>query len=266
MGKVMKISSRNGVILTVILGIALISSLNFWQNPVKGFFYSSSASLEQALWGAGSSTANFFEGLFNSKKLQQENEQLRLTIQGLLSENSALKEAAAENITLKEALGVGLAKSFQLVLAEVVSQDIGQDTIMINQGKKDGMSLGLPVVTQEKVLLGKISEVYDKQSRVALITGEKSSFDAKVQGTSISGVVKGKGGAQLTLDLVPKTEELKEGDLLITTTLGGIYPKDLLIGTVRNAQQSDTEPFWQTEISPLFKADELSYIFVVTNF
>lgn len=261
----MRTSSQRRVILTIIIGVALILSLNFWQNPVKGFFYSSSASLQQVLWGAGNDAADLFKGFLNSKKLQQENEQLRLTVQGLLSENSTLKELRRENALLRNALEVGPAKTFQLALAEVVSQDISQDTILINQGKKDGLAVDMPVVTQENVLLGKISEVYDKFSRVILVTSENSSFDAKVSDADITGVIKGRGGAQLTLDLVPKTKELKQGDLIITTTLGGVYPKGLLVGTVRNAQKSDTEPFWRTEISPLFRANELSYVFVILN-
>lgn len=262
----MKISSPKKVILTVIAGAAVVLSLNLWQNPVKGFFYSSSASLQQALWVAGGVTADFFKGLFNSGNLQKENEQLHLTIDGLLAENNTLKDVERENNILREALGVGLVKNFQLALSEVVSQDIGQDTILINQGKKDGLAKDMPVVTEEKVLLGRISEVYDKQSRVDLITNKESSFDAKVQDTDISGLIKGRGGAQMTLDLVPKNEGLKQGDLLLTTSLGGVYPKGLLAGTVRSAQKSDTQPFWQTEISPLFKADELSYVFVILNF
>jgi rod shape-determining protein MreC len=261
----MRNSSHKGIIFTVLTGLAIILSLNFWQNPVKGFFYNSTAGLQQALWGAGQSAGGFFSGFFNSG-LQKENEQLRLANAGLLAANAALKEVQAENVFLRETLGLGLNKTFRLAVADVLSQPSGQDTILINQGARDGLSRDMPVVTKEKVLLGRISEVYDKQSRVLLITGDKSSLDAKVQDSEISGVIRGKGSGQLAFDLVPKNQDLKEGSLIVTTALGGIYPKGLLVGTIRRAQKNDTEPFWQTEVSPLLKASGLSQVLIIVDF
>ncbi len=251
----------------VIVGlVVIVLSLNFFPKEVKGFFYSFSSPIQQVFWKTGDGIANFFGAIINSKNLQQENEQLQLILQGLLAENSSLEEVQRENALLREALEIGLTKDFRLALAEVISQDIGQDTVLINQGAKDGVEKDMPVITQERVLLGKVTEVYGDSSRVTLISSEGSSFDAKVSDGTVTGVVNGKGRAKLAFDLVPKEETLKEGDLIVTTALGGIYPKGLLVGAIRKAQKSDTQPFYQTEISPLFKADELTSIFVILNF
>jgi len=67
----------------------------------------------------------------------------------------------------------------------------------------------MPVITEEKVLLGRIEEVYRNFSKVMLISNKKSSFDAEVQGKDVTGLVKGRGNFNLILDLVPYEKKRK---------------------------------------------------------
>jgi len=161
-----------------------------------------------------------------------------------------------------------LEKEFKLSLAEVVSKDISQDSILINKGSKDGIANNSPVITQQKTLVGKIGEVYENFSRVILISNKESSFDAKISDpeNDISGVVNGKGNLQLFLDFVPQEKEIKEGDFIVTTSLGGIFPKGLLVGQIGKVLRSDIEPFQQAKIRPAFDIRELETVFIITDF
>ena len=121
-------------------------------------------------------------------------------------------------------------------------------------------------MTQQKVLIGKIDEVYENFSKVQLISNKKSSLDGKILGGEIQGLVKGAGNFKVSFDLVPQYEEVKEGELLTTTALGGVFPAGLLVGHVKSVKKSDIEPFQQMEISPSFNITQLDYLFIITNF
>ena len=261
----MKLAKRK-IILIIIVGVIVVLSLNFFQKEVKGFFYFISSPIQKNLWQGGDNVSGFFEGIFRAKTLEKENEELKLKIQLLLAENASLKELQKENEVLREALEVGLVKEFRLSLAEIVGKDIGQDSILINQGSKDGLSADMPVISQQKVLLGKITEVYESFSRVALISNKESSFDAKIAETNISGAIKGKGSFKLFLDFVSQDEEVKEGDLVVSSQLGGIYPKGLLVGLIKEVKQSDIKPFYEIEVSPFFDIKEIDSVFIILNF
>ncbi|MDP3991118.1 MAG: rod shape-determining protein MreC [Candidatus Nealsonbacteria bacterium] len=263
----MKISANKNTISVIILGILIILSLNFFQKPVKGFFYSISSPLQQNLWEMGDSLSDFMDGLINSKNIKFENEGLNQTVRELIAENLSLQELKKENETLREVLELGIQKEFRLALASVISKDISQDAVLINQGSKDGIVLGMPVITPQKALLGKVIEVYDNFSRVMLISNEASAFDAKVSQTGITGVIKGSGNLKISFDLVSQDKELIEGDLVVSSVLGGIYPQGLLVGTIKSVVKSDIKPFYEAEVSPMFKgADELKDVFIILNF
>ncbi len=262
----MEVSSKKIKLLLIFLGILIILSLSFYQSKTKNFFYSISEPIQRVLWRKGNNTSDFFEGIFGAKDLKRENEELRKYNQELLTEIISLRELRKENETLREALDIELQEDFKLSLADLISKDVSQDFILINKGLEDGLAEGMPVITEQKILLGRISKADKNFSRVILISNPESSFPAQVQEEGITGIVKGKGSFQISLEKIPRDKEIKEGDVVITTSLGGIFPKELLIGEVKKVQKSDIEPFQKVEASPFFSIEELETIFVIISF
>jgi rod shape-determining protein MreC len=262
----MQFSSQNRKILIIVAGLILIFSLNIFYPQVKNSFYFISQPLQKNFWQAGIKTSDFFKAVTNIENLKLENKRLILENQKLLAEIMLLKEAERENKILREALEIGLSEDFDLVLAEITAKDTDQDSILINRGKRDNLAVGMPVINQQRVLFGKISKVYRDFSKVSLISNKKSSFDAKISDRKISGIVRGLGRSRIIFDLIPKEQEIKEGDLVQSSSLGGIYPKDLLVGLIKSVKKADTEPFQQAEIVPFFDISETETIFVVTNY
>jgi rod shape-determining protein MreC len=277
-----KFSPRLKIGIIIVFLIAFFTALNYppINKEVKNFFYLVSSPLQKTLWGTGDRASDFFETVLEIKNFKKEvdehsfidalrcawaNEELRLKIEALLAENAELRELKKENETLRIALGLGLEKEFKLLLAEVIGKDISQDTILINLGLKDGISKSLPVINQQKALVGKIGEVYSNFSKVILISNKESSFDAKIPESDIQAVAMGKGNGKLFFDLVPKEKEIKEGDLVVTTALGGIFPSGLLVGEIEKVFRSDVEAFQQAEIKPAFDIGELEILFVIVN-
>lgn len=249
----------------IIVGL-IISFLNFYQKEVKNFFYKISEPIQRVLWDAGDKISDFFEAVAGIQNFKRENEELKLRIQELLAQLVSLKELEKENEQLREALNIGLGKEFNLALAQVIGKDISQDFILINKGAEDGISEGLPVISHQKVLVGKISEVYKNFSQITLISNKSISFDGKIVGKEILGQVLGRGDLKIGFDLVPVEKEIQKGDLVETSALGGIFPKGILVGEISELKTSDIQSFYEAKISPLFDLGELEMVFVILSF
>jgi len=276
----MRVSPKVKIAATPFLIIIffLILNLTPFEKEVKNFFYLISSPIQRIFWGAGSRVFGFFDFMVEMKHLTEENEKLKLGKQELLAENFRLEELRKENEMLREALDMELEKEFQLILARVTGKYITQDYILIDKGSRDGISEGFPVITQEKVLIGRAVKVYRNFSEVILISHPKSSFDGKTFSRNrsdnsdnrtdgeILAMVKGKGNSGLIFDLIPREEEITEGDLVVTSALGGIYPSGLLVGEISQVEKADLEPFYRAEISPFFNIGELEKVFIVLNY
>ena len=259
-----QIKNKIFIALSILL---LIVILNFFQKEVKNFFYLISSPIQKTLWRTGDNVSDFFEGISKTSNLKKENEEVKLKIQELLAENTALKELKRENDFLRKALEIGLEKDFKLILADVVGNSVSsEDILIIDKGSRDGILKDSSVITEQKILVGKIIQVEEKFSKVMLITNKESSFNGKIQEKEVEGVVKGKGNLNVYFDLLQKDKEVKRGDRVITSSLDKVFPKGLLVGEVKDVKKSDLEPFQQAEISPFFDIKELKTLFIVSNF
>ena len=258
--------------LILVFLVLIVWALNYFGaksgflNNFKGFFYSIFRPVQEPLWQEGKDASGFFEGLFRGKELKEENEKLKEEISGILFQNLNNEELKKENEYLRKALEIGLNEEFKLVLADIISKDIAQDSILINKGLKDGLYQGMTVITEQKILLGKVSEVSDKFSRVILISNSDSFFPVAVQAAQVTGIIKGRGRGQLSLEEMPQDKEIKENDIVITTSLGGNFPKGLLVGKIKNIKKSDAESFQKADISPFLNIQDVVRVFAVMSF
>lgn len=276
-----------GIIIISLIVIFIALNLTGFSKEVKNFFYTISCPIQKKLWEIGKRTSVFFETITEVQKLKKENEDLKLKIQELMAENSFLKELKKENEFLRMALEIGLEKDFKLVLTRVIGKDIFQDSLIIDKGLEDGIKKGFIAITQQKVLVGRVSEVYENFSKITLISNKETSFDAKVSNTEIYpvrdygdeekapreqisngvyGMVRGRGDFNFYFDLVPREKEIKEGDVLVTSAIGGIFPEGILVGEIGKIKKSDIEPFQQAEIKPIFDIKKIDFLFIITNY
>ena len=252
----------------VVVVISLVFLLNVFQKEVRSFFYSFSAPIQKVLFRAGESTSDFFQGIERLKTLKQELDELKIENQELISQVVALENLKKENKSLRQALDLGLQEDFKLSLAQIIGKDISQDFILIDKGAQDNISKDMPVITEQRVLVGKISQVYENFSKAMLISHKESSFDAKIQKEEkdITGVLKGQGSSKVLLDFVPREENLSQEDIVVTSVLGGIFPEGLLVGRIKQIKRSDVEPFQQAEIEPFFDISQTNNLFVILEF
>ncbi len=258
------LKTKKTIILIVI--ILIIFSLNFFRKETRGVFYFFSSPIQRTLWEWGKSISGFEKTVLDFRSLQTENEKLKVEINRLKTKVSLLKETKKENEILREALDIGLQEDFKLKFAQLIGKDVDQDFILINKGEEDGIEKEFPVVTESKVLIGRIEEVNKKFSKVMLISNKESVFDAEIQDKDISGVVKGQGTLSLFLDFIPTGVEIKKGDKVITSSLSGVFPQGILVGRIKEVKREDIKPFQRAEIEPFFNISKIKNIFVITNF
>jgi len=259
------IDLRIKIIIFIILAVFILN-LSPFSTAIKGFFYSISEPVQVWLWEKGITTSGLFKGILEAESLNEENKVLVARNQELLSENIQLEQFKKENELLRTALDLGLEKEFELVLAQVIAKDTGRDYLVVNKGFQHGMKFGFPVITESKVLIGKIAETYENFSKIELLTEENNSFDIEIFKKEIYSLAKGNGNFQIILDLIPKEQSIEIGDKVITSALGGNFPKGLLVGEIESIEKSDIEAFQQAQVKPDFEIRDLKDIFIIKGF
>ena len=177
--------------------------------------------------------------------VHQQNKMLRSEVDQLRIQNLQASEYAAENARLRALLGYKQAASqFDLVAARVIGReaDSWSHMIVIDRGTMDGVHENMPVVT-EKGLVGHVVEAGPNYAKVQLILDPRSSVGTLVQRAEsrVVGIVEG-DPANPTMPRmvnVPKNADIQEGDVIVTSGFGGMYPKGLVVGLVSSLENDE---------------------------
>ncbi|PKQ36985.1 MAG: rod shape-determining protein MreC [Actinobacteria bacterium HGW-Actinobacteria-1] len=185
---------------------------------------------------------DWFAGLGVSRSdidaLRAQNDELRARL-------AELEEARQENDRLRALVQFAEERKLTKLGARVIGRPTSawEGVIEIDRGSADGVVRGMPVLAPQG-LVGQIEEVSANSSRVRLITDQESGVAAMVQSTRAVGVVRGSIDRTLSMDFVDKANVPKVGDVVITSGLGGIYPKGLVVGDIVDvdARRADLYP------------------------
>lgn len=196
--------------------------------------------------------------------LRQENISLKTRLGTLEIENQLLREKAAENKRLKALLSFKEKFSYKILPAEIIGRDPSSwfKTILIDKGSADGVSRGCGVIIPKGVV-GRVIDVAHNSAKVLLLHDVNSSVDAVVQRTRTRGIVEGHGENTCKLSYVLKAEDLKRGDVIISSGLNGVFPKGVLIGEVSTIETEKSGFFQFVEVIPFVDFSKLSEVLIV---
>ena len=248
-----------------VIVLLLFLNLSSFPKQIKNTFYFISEPVQEWLWIKGSSFSDFFEGIIKGPQIKKENDWLLDKNKELINQNIELEKLKEENNVLRVALGLSLEKDFDLELAQVIGRDFSNNIIIINKGAEDGLKPNFPLITEEKVLIGKIIEVYENISKIQLLSSKESLLDIEIFNKNIYGLLKGKNSFNYFLDLIPKESEIFSDDLIVTSGFGGDFPKGFLVGTISSIKDSETISFKEAVIKPSFNIQDLNYVFIILN-
>lgn len=254
-----------GAIVLIIICLYFLN-LEPASRGVKNFFYSISYPIQKWFWDKGIQISDFAGSIFEGSDLKEENKKLKLENQELVNKTIEIEKLEEENKALRIVLGLGLEKEFELKISQAIGKDMSNDFLIINKGAKHGIEFGLPVITEQKILIGKVNQVYESISKVQLLTSKSISFDVKILGKEAYGLARGAGNFKLSIELIPREKTIQITDKIITSALGGNFPAGFLVGEVKNVKKSDIAAFQEVEAIPAFELGELNNLFIITDF
>lgn len=206
--------------------------------------------------------------LWSGGKLARENARLRAEVARLTMENQNLQAAAAETVRLRAALDFAQRKGSTLVPAEVIGLPASShaDIITIARGARGGIREGMVVRTPEG-LLGQVSEVSPFSSQVMLLNDASSGVsarvvrDGQVQGI---GIVQGGGRDRpLQLEYLRQEDDIRPGDKVVSSGLGGVVSPDIPIGTVVSVADDKARALKAARVAPAAQGRRAREVFVL---
>lgn len=206
------------------------------------------------------------------RTIEQEYAALEKRARQLEAEIGTLREVEKENEQLRSLLDFAqLRPRLELRGAQIVARVIGEestnfiDTILIDLGAVHGIRTGMPVVTDQG-LVGRISDVTENNAKVLLLTDPSSSASALMADSRLNGIVRGTTGSRLVMDFIPQGPTFQVGEAVLSSGLGGKFPKGLAIGTIESIQSQPNAVFQTANIRPAVDFGSLELVLVITNF
>ncbi len=213
-------------------------------------------------------TVNFTEGLwlkyFGLINTHNENMRMRRDLDSLKMENILYREVLATNLRLQQLLQFKNTTDQPVIAAQVIGMDPTGwfQSVIIDKGKNAGIKLNMPVVNAEGVV-GKLVAVSYNYSKVLLIIDQNSAVDCIIQRSRDNGIVKGLSSKVCTLDYVLKSSDVRVGDIVVTSGLGGIFPKGIPVGEVIDVKDPAGELFKDVKIRPVVDFSKLEELLVI---
>lgn len=213
----------------------------------------------QPFQGLGNIFANLTADQETLSELQEENKQL-------VAQNAELEEAQQTAARLQALLDLQDTYNLQSTAARIIdaSYDLWSATVTIDKGSTSGLAVGMPV-TDAYGVVGQISEVSATTSVVRLITDENSGVSAMVQSSRAQGMLNGSADGTLTLNMVRTDQTVNVGDIVVTSGLGGVYPKGLPLGTVTAVEKYDGALYYTIDVQPFTSTESYEEVLVITS-
>lgn len=224
-------------------------------NPVFKYFYS-----------AGDSLNLLYSRQINTTDFAAEADELKKEVERLTIENVKLKVLEDENIVLREHLNFLNKHKAKYLLANIISKsgNIENQMLIIDKGSSDGVFPGLGIVSGEGIIIGKIIAVKNNLSEACLSTNPACKLAATIQNSGkTTGIVEGELGLTIQMKFIPQTEEIKNGDMVITSGLEKDMPRGLVIGKVAQVKKENNALWQSATIEPLKNMNELGIISVL---
>lgn len=260
--------------LWLVLGVFFVTLLNLPESmsrSVKSAVREAVAPLQSGVtrvWRGVRESVSNIRGLGG---LVRENQRMSAEMARLTNQLNEFKALEKENAALRQLIGFHQRAPRDLIAAEVIARDPDGwwQSLRLNTGSDAGVAPDMAVVSPDG-LVGKTVETSRNTSDVLLVSDPSCRISAQVLRTGSFGVVSGggstwKGQVICRMDFINKNAPIKPGDEVVTSGLGGIFPKGLLIGYVDSVEEDRSGLYQHAEILSRADLGSLQYVFVVND-
>ncbi len=195
---------------------------------------------------------------------KDENTSLKKELNQLKELNNRYLEYQQENKRLRRLLEFKKESSMMVVPAQIISKDSSSwfKTLLIDKGSDDAVKKNQAVVTHQGIV-GRTIEATGNASKVLLLTDLNSSVAVLIQRNRAEGIMIGSEQEECRIKYLPRISDVKVGDVVITSGLGGIFPKGLRVGEITQIKKKDYGLFQDARLQPYVKFSELEEVLIV---
>jgi rod shape-determining protein MreC len=226
-------------------------------NLVRPLYWFSNIPQRVQEWGTSSVTS----------RSQLESENLRLSKESLIyhGQLQRMSDLAAENLRLRRLLNATELLMDSVLVTEVigVSANPQRHTLSIDRGSDDGVFVGQPLLDAEG-LMGQIIQVHKNHSTALLITDSSHALPVQLVRNGVRSIAEGSSDYNLlNLKFVSPTADIKEGDKLVSSGLGGLYPVGYPVGTIVSIEQEPGDSFLKISVDPSAEINRSRHLLLV---
>ncbi len=260
--------SLQTTIIFLVVGGILVLALGGYFSSASELFGSSLISLQTWVSTRYASVRDIISAPSDVVSLQQRNSQLESEISGLQTQVIQLQQQLTDTQVLAALVDFSQSNPESVYKAASV---IGRDPspflhyIIINSGSNDGFRPGMPVVTNQG-LIGRVDAVIADAARVQLVTDPSAAVNVRLQNADTDAILVGSVTGDLALEMISQDIDILDGDVVLTSGLGGNYPPDLLVGQLFNLRKRDYELFQQASVQSTVDFSRLEIVLVIMNF
>jgi len=258
------------LVMAIILGLLVILYSFGVLRPVESLWLFFSKPLARSFYSWGTDWHRSYNERRSQVELIDQVAALTKEVTRLTVESARRQELETENNKLRSQLNFFSNQSYRPVVANIIAKESvptlneqSQD-IVIDKGRTAGLRVGLGVISEEGVIIGKITEVRDNTAKLCLTTSSGCQLAAALQNIDkTQGITDGDLGLTIKMDYIPQPEKVAVGDIVVTSGLGASIPRGLVIGTV-SAVRSEKNEVWQdATIEPISDFNNLTVVSVV---
>ncbi len=224
------------------------------------------ASLQSGVSKVASPFNHAWEYVNNIGHLKTENERLKDEVVSLKQQIITMQTMEKENERLRKLVGFKEKTHYSTLPARVIGRYSSnwQLILVIDKGSKDGISKNMPVMVGEG-LVGQIVKVSSSAAQVQLITDRKSGVAAQLINSGETGVVEGQVTGELVMNYIAKDVVVSKNELILTSGLGGVFPKGLFIGTVYEVKETPYGLYKDVRVKSYVNFSELEEVLIITD-
>ena len=209
-------------------------------------------------------TKNYLKAMAEFKVVKEENKELKEKIEIAYRENAILKEKLITYDRLTKLLELKESFSYEMISSLVIGREPGNwfNSIIIDKGTVDGVKKNMAVATY-RGLVGKVVSVDSNTAKVLLILDQRSAVGGMIQRSRDIGVVKGSESNYCYMEYLSHDADIKINDIVITSGLGSVFPKGIVIGKIAGIKKESHDLFQIVIIRPEVDFTKLEEVFVV---
>jgi len=257
------------LLIALVLAVVLIAldQRSRWVEPVRYGFGYLTAPVHYLAHLPVDAVNGFMRLTETRTKLMESRERLERQVLILEQKVQRLAVLQAENTRLRELLNSSANLDASVLVAEIigVDPDPNRQELVINKGVRDDVAQGQAVLDSEG-LIGQVVETGPLSARVLLITDASHAMSVQVNRNGVRAILAGTGqGSRLRLLYVPDTADIREGDLLVSTGLGQLYPRGYPVARVVSVRHHSGAAFSEIEARPTAHLDRVSHVLLVQS-